>query len=304
VIPEIFGPLVSAIISSTFLVVGVALIISASMRSRKVSGRSVMASLSVFILIGALVGGVSGGIAWAVVRNNSKKANTEIEKIEQQPAPIEQKSSGSNSPNIVGNGNTVIIHPEAPKRELKPKSASILAPSESLHVGATPGSGEYIQKFGGIEWKPEYSELQIAFSNPTLRDFVNLDFTILPDIMIAGTGEVTNFHVDFVESSSKVPLPPDVNEQTEERRKKGQGYKVILPATLTNATRFRCAALPRHSVLIIVLALVNQNASQTGTQITFTVKPYPPKALPKHLAIEGSYQDREQPYELSKEFKF
>lgn len=137
-------------------------------------------------------------------------------------ALIVQKSLGANSPNIVGNGNivgsTVIIHAESSKHEPRSASASTLSAEESIRVGATAGAGDYIQKFGGIEWKPEYSELQIALSNPTSSDFLNLDFTILPDLMIAGTGEATSFNAQFIANGSNVPLPPDINEQLAEKR--------------------------------------------------------------------------------------
>lgn len=298
------GPLASAIISSTFLVFGIALIISGIIRGRKTSGRSAMASLSFFILIGALIGGVSGGIAWAVVQNTIKPVEKSFEKKEQQPAPIEQKSSGPNSPNIIGSGNTVIIHPEPSKAERKPKSASTMSPEESMQIGAAPGTADYVQKYAGIEWKPEYSELQINFSNPTSRDFVNLDLTILPNLMIAATGEVTNFGAQFIAGGSNVPLPTDINQQLAERRSKGENFKVVLPLSLSNATRFRCATLPRHSILVLILALVNEQAAQDGIQVAFSAMPPGLKALPKHLTVKGSYQDGEQSYEVSKEFKF
>ena len=118
---------------------------------------------SVFLVFGLVGVGLVEALRLANARKASLGQSSKSEPT--KTAPIELKSSGTNSPNIVGSGNivgsTVIIHPQAPKSEPKLKSSS---PSTRGIVGQLAifiNEGSEIQR-RFIASNDEQAELQEA----------------------------------------------------------------------------------------------------------------------------------------------
>lgn len=154
-------------------------------------------AMAVFLVFGL----VGVGLVEALRLTDHRKASLgQSSKSEpSKTAPIEQKSSGANSPNIVGNGNivgnTVIIHPEAPRKEtampkvhplIKQEAFSTLVPfitEESMGMlsrARIPDDSNFndplhlmYSEIGGISHislTPEVDKQSGALKVPTLTD--------------------------------------------------------------------------------------------------------------------------------------
>ena len=222
-------------------------------------------------------------------------------------APIEQKSSGPNSPNIVGNGNQVIINANEGARPDSLKYQTKTRVSELIQITASAGMGNYAPgiKIGNIEWKPFYSEVQVTFFNSSSKDYEDFDVAIDTDQVIYGASQTTDLPDIRIFTPGMIPgspLPPNINE-----RRQQSGGNVPLPNEANNLPRrVRCSKFPRQTGLQVVLAVANVKSPVPGGRIiaSWGQPDLGPKILPKWVNIEGTYRSDGIEVHLSKKQEF
>jgi hypothetical protein len=146
---------------------------------------------------------------------------------------------------------------------------------------------------GGIEWKSKYSDLRIVFENPTDHEYRNLDFVARPDLFVAAEGKTSTFEGLQVFNTA---IGPDVVTfpQTDKTGKISYAppEKTLF---LSNNIRILCDRLPKHTLVEIVLAVVQvpshedlQRASNDAAAMK-SGSIYGPRTAATTVRMIGSY---------------
>jgi hypothetical protein len=132
---------------------------------------------------------------------------------------------------------------------------------------------------GGIQWKPQYTDVRLALVNRSETDYKNLEVSIVPaesGIAVAELGQITNVpNVSFIGHKF----------ETKFSLTKVDGGFVQKFSSLDRPSilgkRIRCENLPKHDLLQIVIALVTVDSAGE----TLDVKPQP-----KRLRLVEEYE--------------
>lgn len=124
-----------------------------------------------------------------------------------------------------------------------------------LPVSAIVTDGEYSAGtvVSGIDWSPEFTELDVDIQNPTDDAYEDLDVVIRPTSAVAAIAQVTNVpDVSFEDKDGISTHAVDYDTRTGNSR----AMPLILLAT-DAGYRVRCPHLPAHGDIKIVMALAD-----------------------------------------------
>jgi hypothetical protein len=103
-------------------------------------------------------------------------------------------------------------------------------------------------KIGDIQWRPEYTRVEVSINNPTSRNYEELDIVIDADqVLAAATFRGATCAEPTIEDAERLGINMSDN--------RGSGYDLSLMAT-EGGYRVKCARLDRFSTLSVVLAAV------------------------------------------------
>jgi hypothetical protein len=170
--------------------------------------------------IGWTLGSTTASASGAPSASLQQVVNQQEEPKKQAAAPIEQKSSGPNSPNIVGNGNTVVVG--SPKIEAKLDGIRRLLEMQQGE-GAKPDKLLARYPLGYVIFEADYENMVFPYKSQKILDRWDFDWSnvkltdtggnkatiTMPTIRDKG-GAVT-FVGDMVTGEKKLgPFPPNV----------------------------------------------------------------------------------------------
>jgi len=125
-----------------------------------------------------------------------------------------------------------------------------------LDVGAFMTNAEYPAGtvIAGIQWRPEFTEVQVWLGNNTDKNYDDIDVVLRPSMPIAAIGQTSNFPgVSFEDKNGISVRLMDIDL--------GAGQKATAIPMVLLATdagyRIRCPHLPAHSTLKITIALAD-----------------------------------------------
>jgi hypothetical protein len=171
--------------------------------------------------------------------------------------------------------------------------------SPQLEVVAHSDRGDYKagEVIDGISWKPGYSELRVAITNHSGRDYENLDMQILPDAWI--NEEIQTSHItgcSFPESENG--LMSAVAHGTDPVT--GKPFDQLLTKGPHNlGVRVRCEKLPNHSSLQILIATIKPDPKSGMIGMIPDFEPAS-KLLPSSVRIKGDYSITGRPWHVDK----
>jgi hypothetical protein len=144
----------------------------------------------------------------------------------------------------------------------------------------------------GIRWHQGLSELRVSFTNPTDRDFDDLDISIFTTEAVFQVVQVTS--IPCVSVSEEQPIVHDSLSNVWQ-----EGPKI-------GPRRFRCDKLPRHAIIQFLLALGNLDnllktmnngksdpAANGGDGIFGLLGP---KRKPQQIIVTANYRVTFRPY--------
>jgi hypothetical protein len=156
-----------------------------------------------------------------------------------------------------------------------------------LEITATADRGDYAEGTltGGIAWKHNYTDTRIQFTNPTDHDYHDLDVGVVTDKAISKVGQIAELPSCSFAREGHVATVTG-------HRKDGTERQLEETATTGIPYRLRCAKIPNHSALQIVLATTQADPMNLPTnEHTFGAIPDAPKvATPKWIVVRGEYR--------------
>lgn len=163
-----------------------------------------------------------------------------------------------------------------------------------IEVVAHAEDGNYKdgQDIDGITWKPGYSELRVAITNHSNRDYENVDMRILPDTWVAKAIQTSHiFGVDFpgddVEVMSVVAhgIDPATGKPFDQPLTRGPR---------NSGVRVHCPRLPKKTSLMILVATMSPTSPLEG------VPDVPPKNKVRASLVKmvGDYTITWRPYHI------
>ncbi len=172
----------------------------------------------------------------------------------------------------------------------------VVCVSSPLNLGADEDWGNFPPhtSVGSQEWNPLWIELRLVVSNSTEHDYTDLDLPMVPDLAIVKIWQDTDGMgipgVSFLPNSpilgelsirSRNPdgsISSDPLQNAGVKASRGTGY------------RLRCPLLPKHSILRVVFALVNDGQKDGVIMPEEWLAQPDPKKLPKWVKINGTYK--------------
>jgi hypothetical protein len=164
-----------------------------------------------------------------------------------------------------------------------------------LNVQVNGGLQDYAPNtfVAGIKWENYYSDVRIYLTNPTDRDYYDIDILLTTDLTIMAIGQITN-----VQNVLIMPFKPGIPEYYESYLDNtGKiAHKLLTDIKFISATtyRVRCSVLPKKSQLGLVGAIVVLNIPNNIDPRNTIIDPYTvfgEKRLPKWVQISARYRD-------------
>ena len=164
-------------------------------------------------------------------------------------------------------------------------TAGIVMYPPSLEIVVHAADGDYStgQNIDGIDWKPGYSELRVALTNHSDRDYDNLDMRLRPDVWVARVVQTSHLEgVSFPDEETSVMsvVGHGIDPKT--------GKPVDQPFTMgprNTGVRVRCDKVPRHSSLQLLIATMHPTSPITGAPDVVPDK----KVHTNQLHVVGDY---------------
>jgi hypothetical protein len=120
-------------------------------------------------------------------------------------------------------------------------------------------------RVGGMSWEPYYTDFRITLTNRSDYDYTDLDVALITDMQVMAKGEEPlNPNVYFL----------DVGQHVDARMIDPTTKKEVIVKTSQNEARMRCGLFPKHSMVEIIIALVDPGGG------AITDKDKYPKRLP------------------------
>lgn len=136
----------------------------------------------------------------------------------------------------------------------------------------------------GIDWKPQFTEVQLWVSNPTDRGYEDINLVIRPSVAIAKIAQATNVpNVSFEDKNAQTLRMMDIDLGT------GKSTAIPLVLLATDAGyRMRCPYLaPKTEIRIeIALADIKWNPSPELSQL-----PKPQQMLDPNYVLRDKFDD-------------
>lgn len=122
-----------------------------------------------------------------------------------------------------------------------------------VQVMAYDGNYQGGEDVYGIKWRKEMSELRLRFSNPTDRNYDNLDINFITDGAIMDVKEMTSLN-----NCKFIPVfVRDINAHGYATTKNGDTVATVTHVATTREYRIRCDSLPSFGRLEFVVAVVH-----------------------------------------------
>jgi len=257
-------------------------------------GRRVMAYF-VAISVGAVIGGVSGGLWWKLFEVHRQQMRTRQGKEVKQPAAQATPNSGS-----VPGGTTYTDVPSRttapiPKQSAKEANpgkfplATDTAATSSIRVTSFVHEANYPvgTVLGGIEWSPEFTDFRLDLSNSGDVLIERADLIVGTDISIMKAGQLSELSgINIFPAAG--PISPISISGTDEK-----GSQITIPVepmrgpsavNVAPTYHIFCERIPARTTVRIVLAVARVELGQKMTWI---------RARPSLLTLQGSYEVRE-----------
>jgi hypothetical protein len=168
----------------------------------------------------------------------------------------------------------------------------------------------------GIQWQPDYTELDVVINNPSESNYDDLNILIRPDFPVAQIAQMSN--LSDVSFEDKMGVTARVTQEEAPlfppRAPFGPASPYVLLAT-NAGYKVHCGRIPPTSSLRLVLALVDIKQSipykpgmvlPPPTQMEFAAElsypsgesywfalpgthQYAPRPIPKTLTVDGGY---------------
>ena len=133
---------------------------------------------------------------------------------------------------------------------------------------------------GGVHFLPEFTDTRVFIENSSDIDYESSDLYISTDMNIQGYGQVSAFEgvIFILESSPEMAIVDKQGHTT--------GVFQALPGPL-DKVRVRCATIPKHSSIELVIALATLNSMEGGKP---PARLYAPRRPPKWIRVSGTYR--------------
>jgi len=140
----------------------------------------------------------------------------------------------------------------------------VIRPAPLLVKGRGYMGGYKGTKVANIDWKPEYSDVRAVFRNDTEQDYTKLDIVLSPNphsYLIAAFGQNTNMPGVTILNTEQGSDQIHITNRDKSGNPTGEEFTQDSPGVsfFTGTIRVLCDRLPKHTVLEIVMAVVNTN---------------------------------------------
>ncbi len=135
----------------------------------------------------------------------------------------------------------------------------------STRVEYEPGT-----TIAGISWRPYFSEMDVSITNPTERNYEDLELVITPDHPVAAIGQLSNLTDVSFEDNYGVSERATIRDLSKQ-------YAVALVLLATDAGyKIHCGRIPPRSNLKLAMALVAIKEDTPGIDVSSAKIPEDP----------------------------
>jgi hypothetical protein len=168
--------------------------------------------------------------------------------------------------------------------------------SSPLHLSADEDWGNVPPhtSVGSQEWNPLWIELRVSISNPTEHDYTDVDLPMIPDLAVVKVWQDTDGMgipgVSFLPNSPMLVEPSIRSKSPDGSISSNSLQNSGVKASRGIGYRLRCPLLPKHSILRVVFALIDDGEKDDAMILEEWLAQPNPKKLPKWVKISGTYK--------------
>jgi hypothetical protein len=168
--------------------------------------------------------------------------------------------------------------------------------SSPLTVNARLVGSGYAGEMAGVNWQPEFGEVYISISNPTDRDYSDVNLSFSP-----GGGDFRVIEMVETSEAPKVELYAENGDRAPDMFIVGpDGRTPLIPSGSQPAPVYRIRAdkLPRRSQVEIVAAIARLNPPK----VPLPLREFAPFVAPRHMSIDGQFNDFFKPKKVTQQY--